>query len=117
MPDLFEYREKMLWKEHLRYSHESGVMSDESKEKDSLRITHHASRMKIGIPYIFYFHDYLPFWTTLLWEFGFEVVVSPKTNKQVITLGLENVLSEACFPIKVAHGHIKYLLDAGVDAI
>jgi len=117
LPDLFEYREKMLWKAHFKYSDSLSVMGDGSKEKDSLRIAHHASLIKIGIPYIFYFHDYLPFWTTLLWELGFEVVVSPKTNKQVITLGLENVLSEACFPIKVAHGHIKYLQDAGVDAI
>ena len=32
-------------------------------------------------------------------------------------LGVDNVLSEACFPVKVAHGHIKYLVDEGIDAI
>ncbi|MFZ6006904.1 MAG: acyl-CoA dehydratase activase [Nitrospirota bacterium] len=107
LPDLFSFREEMLWKEH-------------EKRKAlcvSSRITDHASRTKIGIPYIFFFHDYLPFWSTLLWELGFEVIVSPKTNKQVVNLGVENVISEACFPIKVAHGHIKWLKDAGVDAI
>jgi predicted nucleotide-binding protein (sugar kinase/HSP70/actin superfamily) len=92
----------MLWKEHL----ERGA-----------RVKGQGSRVKIGIPYIFFFHDYLPFWSTLLWELGFEVIVSPKTNKQVVNLGVENVISEACFPIKVAHGHIKWLKDAGVDAI
>jgi len=107
LPDLFAFREEMLWKEH-------------EKRKAlcvSSRITDHASRTKIGIPYIFFFHDYLPFWSTLLWELGFEVIVSPKTNKQVVNLGVENVISEACFPIKVAHGHIKWLKDADVDAI
>jgi len=107
LPDLFAFREEMLWKEH-------------EKRKAlcvSSHITHHASRTKIGIPYIFYFHDYLPFWSSLLWELGFEVVVSPKTNKQSINLGAENAISEACFPVKVAHGHIKYLIDIGVDTI
>ena len=32
-------------------------------------------------------------------------------------LGVENVISEACFPVKVAHGHIKYLVDDGIDAL
>ncbi len=107
VPDLFAFREEMLWKEH-------------EKRKAlcvSSRITDHASRTKIGIPYIFSFHDYLPFWSTFLWELGFEVVVSPKTNKQIINLGVENVLSETCLPVKVAHGHIKWLKDAGVEAV
>ncbi|MCI0468591.1 MAG: acyl-CoA dehydratase activase-related protein, partial [Nitrospirae bacterium] len=32
-------------------------------------------------------------------------------------LGLENAPSDACFPVKVSHGHIKYLKDSGIDAI
>ncbi|MBF0506374.1 MAG: CoA protein activase [Nitrospirae bacterium] len=103
LPDVFAFRQEMLWKSHDEYR--------------SSRITQRASRIKIGIPYIFYFHDYLPFWTAFLWELGFEVIVSPETNKEIIQLGFENVLSEACFPVKVAHGHIKYLVDAGIDAI
>ncbi|MEK6653412.1 MAG: acyl-CoA dehydratase activase-related protein, partial [Nitrospirota bacterium] len=52
-----------------------------------------------------------------LWELGFDVEVSPKTNRQTVNLGLESILSETCFPVKVAYGHIKYLLNAGVDAL
>lgn len=111
LPDLFTFREDMLWKEHLKYSEKFRVQGSGLNNKGE------NSRIKIGIPYIFFFHDYLPFWSTLLWELGFEVVVSPKTNKQIVTLGVENVLSEPCFPVKVAHGHIKWLQDAGVDAI
>ncbi|HEX8947336.1 MAG TPA: acyl-CoA dehydratase activase [Dissulfurispiraceae bacterium] len=102
LPDLFSFREEMLWKEHNNYSEKVSPSSD---------------RLKIGVPYVFFFHDYLPFWSTLLWELGFEVVTSPKTNRQIINLGVENVLSEACFPVKVAHGHIKYLLDSGVETL
>ncbi len=99
--NLLQEREDALWGSHLRYL-------EENKGKKGTRI---------GLPYIFYFHDYLPFWSTLLWELGFETVVSPKTNKQIVTLGIENVLSEACFPVKVAHGHVKWLIDEGVDAV
>lgn len=106
LPDLFLFREEMLWKAH-----------NERSEDQKSRKAKNASAIKIGIPYTFFFHDYLPFWSTLLWELGFEVIVSPKTNKQVVNIGVENVISEACFPVKVAHGHIKWLKDAGVDAI
>lgn len=116
--DLFSFRDEMLWKEHLK--RQSIVNSQQSAVKDSSedsRLSTLDSRLKIGIPYLFFFQDYLPFWTTLLWELGFDVEVSPKTNRQIINLGLETVLSEACFPVKVAHGHIRYLLDKNVDAL
>jgi predicted CoA-substrate-specific enzyme activase len=103
LPDLFLFREEMLWKEHIRRQ------SSETKIQKS--------KPKIGIPNIFFFHDYLPFFTTLLWELGFEVVVSPKTNRQIVNSGLERVLSEACFPVKLSLGHIKYLLDNNVEAL
>lgn len=105
-PDLFAYREELLWKEHNEYGEKSKLKSEES-----------ASLRKIGVPYIFFFHDYLPFWTRLLWEMGFEVVVSPKTNREIINIGSESVLAETCFPIKVAHGHIKYLIEKGINTL
>ncbi|MFA4830547.1 MAG: acyl-CoA dehydratase activase-related protein, partial [Thermodesulfovibrionales bacterium] len=120
--DLFAFREEILWKEHNK---RAKALECGSAEVQKNRITKtaselpsfRASRPKIGIPYIFYFHEYLPFWSVLLWELGFDVEVSPKTNRQTVNLGLESILSETCFPVKVAYGHIKYLLNAGVDAL
>ncbi|MBA3071081.1 MAG: CoA protein activase, partial [Nitrospirae bacterium] len=130
IPDIFGFRDEMLWKEHndrkalcvmsneLKGTSIPPVTHHESRITDhASRITHHASRVKIGIPYIFYFHEYLPFWTTLLWELGVDVLVSPKTNRQIVSLGLESILSETCFPVKVAYGHIKHLLNEGADAL
>lgn len=127
IPDLFAFREEMLWREHLE--RQSLVNGDHSLTLSDAGISGANDRVaessparrpllgKIGIPYVFYFHDYLPFWSTLLWELGFDVEVSPGTNRQIVGLGLELVLAEACFPVKVAHGHIKYLLDKNVEAI
>jgi predicted CoA-substrate-specific enzyme activase len=114
IPDIFGFRDEMLWKEHERRSAFSIQRNElKAKGKDASRLPH----AKIGIPYIFYFHEYLPFWTTLLWELGFDAVVSPKTNRQTVSLGLESILSETCFPVKVAYGHIKHLLNEGADAL
>lgn len=107
IPDLFDFREQMLWEEH-----EKRKASFEKAASESQK-----SKGRIGIPYIFFFHDFLPFWTTLLWELGFEVIVSPRTNRQIVNLGLELVLAEGCFPVKVAHGHIQYLIDQNVDVL
>jgi predicted CoA-substrate-specific enzyme activase len=103
IPNLFAEREKLLWKGDCLSAHEVDKPDN--------------NRIKLGIPYIFFFHDQLPFWSTLLWECGFDVEVSPRTNREVVGLGLESVVSEACFPVKVAHGHIRYLKEKGVDAI
>jgi predicted CoA-substrate-specific enzyme activase len=74
-------------------------------------------RGKIGIPYVFFFSDYLPFWATMLSRLRFDLEVSPQPNRQIVDLGLESALSEACFPVKVAIGHIKYLKERGVDVL
>ncbi len=120
-PDLFAFREEMLWKAHLEYSERFGSTAAKS-EKESfpappLLKRGGAGLPKIGIPYVFYFHDFLPFWTTFLWELGFEVVVSPRTDRHIVDLGQESVLSETCFPVKTAHGHIRYFLDKDVQAV
>jgi predicted nucleotide-binding protein (sugar kinase/HSP70/actin superfamily) len=107
LPDLFAFREEMLWKSHLEYQ----SMLESGNLKPARR------RSRIGIPFIFYFHDFLPYWTTLLWELGFDVEVSPITERRIIDLGNETILAESCFPVKAAHGHIAHLMQKNVDAV
>ncbi|MBI4682218.1 MAG: CoA protein activase [Nitrospirae bacterium] len=102
MPDLFKEREELLLKAHREY---------EARGKGQ------GARGKIGVPMMFFFHDFVPYWSTLLWELGFEVELSGNTSRQIVNKGVENILSESCFPHKVAHGHIKELIDKNVDAV
>lgn len=106
-PDLFAFREEKLWEEHGRRAEDAKLQSSGSRTR----------KAAIGIPYIFYFQDYLPFWTTLLWELGFTVEVSPPTDRKTVELGLDKVIAETCFPVKVALGHIRHLIAEHVDAI
>jgi predicted CoA-substrate-specific enzyme activase len=108
MPDLFAEREVLLLKAHEAYA----------EKFNGQRLSGNGRHIpRIGIPMLFFFHDFLPYWSTLLWELGFEVELSGTTNRQIVNKGVENILSESCFPHKVAHGHIKELLDKNVDAV
>jgi predicted CoA-substrate-specific enzyme activase len=71
----------------------------------------------IGIPKILNICDFLPFWKAFLTELGFSVVISDVTNNKIIKEGVENIIVESCFPIKLAHGHIINLIHKGVKRI
>jgi predicted nucleotide-binding protein (sugar kinase/HSP70/actin superfamily) len=76
-----------------------------------------AGKPTIGIPKVLHMHELLPFWKSFLTELGFDVVVSDVTNKKTIRDGVENIIVESCFPIKLAHGHVVNLLQKGIDNI
>jgi predicted CoA-substrate-specific enzyme activase len=99
IPDLFAEREKML-------------LAPYEAEK-----TLPADAPEIGIPRILYFHETSPFWRVFFTELGYRVVLSDATNKELIRKGVENVVAETCFPIKVSHGHVLDLMEKGVKRI
>ncbi|MBT9165163.1 MAG: hypothetical protein DDT23_01178 [candidate division WS2 bacterium] len=70
---------------------------------------------RVGIPQGLLFNDYYPFFQAFFEELGFEVVPSRRTDKRIISLGIEKTVSEPCFPVKVAHGHAASLLEEGLD--
>ncbi|HNS33270.1 MAG TPA: acyl-CoA dehydratase activase, partial [bacterium] len=74
-------------------------------------------KKKVGIPRALIFYDLYPFWEAFFDTLGFEVILSDKTNKNTIRLGLDAIVEETCFPVKVAHGHIANLLEKKVDYI
>jgi predicted nucleotide-binding protein (sugar kinase/HSP70/actin superfamily) len=48
-------------------------------------------------------------WAHFFDKLGFRVVLTPATNSQIASAGIESMTSETCFPIKVSHGHVKEL--------
>lgn len=75
-------------------------------------------RGKIGIPLALNNYELLPFWHTVFTMLGFEVVSSPFSNREIYTNGQHTIPSDTvCFPAKLVHGHIEYLLDEGIDVI
>ena len=59
-----------------------------------------------------------PYWATFFKELGFKVVLSPRSTRNIYELGIESIPSESeCYPAKLAHGHIQWLINKEVDFI
>lgn len=75
-------------------------------------------RGSIGIPMALNMYELLPFWHTLFTLLDFEVIVSPFSSRDIYIKGQHTIPSDTiCFPAKLVHGHIEYLLDKNVDKI
>ncbi len=75
-------------------------------------------RGSIGLPFQLNFMEQLPFWHTFFSFLGFEVVVSPPSTRQTYLDGQSTIPSDTvCYPAKLMHGHIQYLLEKGVKTI
>jgi predicted CoA-substrate-specific enzyme activase len=75
-------------------------------------------RGQIGLPLQLNFLEKLPFWHTFFSHLGFEVVVSPFSTRDTYLSGQATIPSDTiCYPAKLMHGHIQYLIDKGVKTI
>lgn len=76
------------------------------------------TRGTIGIPLGLNMYELLPFWYRFFTELGFGVKVSPLSNRKLYLNGQNTIPSDTvCFPAKLMHGHVKYLIDNGIDTI
>ena len=99
IPNLFEYKMKKLF----GYA---ALTEDE------------APRGKVGIPRVLNMYENYPLWFTFFTKLGYQVVLSPVSTRKIYELGIESIPSESeCYPAKLAHGHISWLLKQGVKFI
>ncbi|MCD8216386.1 MAG: 2-hydroxyacyl-CoA dehydratase [Clostridiales bacterium] len=78
----------------------------------------HAKRGLVGVPRVLNMYEDYPFWYTFLTELGYSVMLSPKSGRDIYQLGIESIPSESvCYPAKLVHGHVKYLIDKGCKFI
>lgn len=96
LPNLYEYKRNALTK----------LCGGENK------------RGRIGIPLALGIYELLPLWDAVFKSLGFETVLSPMSSRALYEKGQFSIPSDtACYPAKLMHGHIAYLLEAGVDAV
>ena len=73
---------------------------------------------EIGIPRVLNMYEDYPFWHTFFTELGFRVVLSDRSSKDIYEKGITSIASEtACYPAKIAHGHIENLIEKGIKHI
>ena len=77
-----------------------------------------ATRGVVGIPRVLNMYENFPYWATFFKELGFRVMLSPQSSHQIYELGIETIPSESeCYPAKLAHGHISWLIKRDVPFI
>lgn len=77
-----------------------------------------AKRGTVGIPRVLNMYENYPFWYTFFTRLGYQVVLSPLSNRNIYELGIESIPSESeCYPAKLAHGHVSWLINQKVDFI
>lgn len=75
------------------------------------------SKKTVGIPRSLMVYKLFPFAWNFFKSLGFNVVLSQRTDEDIVRLSQSLVKEETCFPIKLMHGHMQELVDAGVDYI
>ena len=77
-----------------------------------------APRGEVGIPRVLNVYENYPFWATFFKALGFRCVLSPLSTRKIYELGMETIPSESeCYPAKLSHGHIKWLINEGIKTI
>ena len=77
-----------------------------------------APRGVIGIPRVLNMYENYPFWFTFFNELGFCVVISPASTRKIYEYGIDSIPSESeCYPAKLAHGHVQWLINQGIRHI
>ena len=77
-----------------------------------------APRGTVGIPRVLNMYEDYPFWAVFFRKLGFSVILSPKSSRKVYEMGIESIPSESeCYPAKLAHGHISWLIKKEPDVI
>ncbi len=77
-----------------------------------------APRGVIGIPRVLNIYENYPFWATFFKELGFSVLLSPSSDRKLYEMGMESIPSESeCYPAKLAHGHVQWLIESGIKQI
>lgn len=72
----------------------------------------------VGIPRVLNMYENYPFWATFFKKLGFSVVLSPQSTRKIYELGIDSIPSESeCYPAKLAHGHVTWLIHQNIDFI
>ena len=67
--------------------------------------------IKIGIPKALLYYRYGALWKEFFENLDCEVIISPDTNKEIISYGKKYSIDESCLSSKIYMGHVYYLLD------
>ncbi|WP_303921243.1 2-hydroxyacyl-CoA dehydratase [Treponema berlinense] len=100
LPNLFDWKYKRLFNHYVPLKPEDAPMGS------------------VGIPRVLNIYENYPLWFTVFTKLGFQVKLSPRSNKMIYERGIDSIPSESvCYPAKISHGHLESLLKMGCKFI
>lgn len=66
--------------------------------------------MKVGIPRALLYYKFGKLWTTFFDETGIDYIISPETDRLMLTRGERLAIDETCLPTKLLLGHVEWLI-------
>lgn len=100
LPNLFDWKYKRLFNHYVPLRPED------------------APNGSVGIPRVLNMYENYPMWFTIFTKLGFQVKLSPRSNRTVYERGIDSIPSESvCYPAKISHGHFESLLKMGCKFI
>ncbi len=95
------------------YAYKQELLSEYQKPRENK-----GKRGSMGLPLALGMYELLPFYHTVFTELGYDVVVSPFSTRELYIKGQSSIPSDTiCFPAKLMHGHIAYLVEKDVENI
>ena len=74
-------------------------------------------RATVGIPRALMIYKFFPMAYKFFSGLGYNVLLSPESDEEIIALAQETTVEETCYPIKLMHGHMEWLARQGVDYV
>ena len=100
LPNLFDWKYKRLFQHYAPLRPEDAPMG------------------AVGIPRVLNMYENYPLWFTIFTKLGFQVRLSPRSNRMVYERGIDSIPSESvCYPGKISHGHLESLIKMGCSFI
>jgi len=96
----FELRDK-IWQKHM-----AGVY-EELKDEPLMEAD---GRPTVGMQRALYGIRGSVLWAHFFDRLGYRLVLTPPTNSKISSAGIEKMVAETCYPVKVSHGHVRELL-------
>jgi len=106
IPDLFARRERLLLGEDGVAEGDEGVLRYSARG---------SCKGTVGLPRTLLNWEKLPFFREYLRELGYDVLLSPRTHRNLVQASVSEAPATACLPVKVVYGHVEGLLERKVD--
>jgi len=98
--DFFDRRQR-IWEKHMEGLYET---------LPEVPLAEVGGRPTVGMLKALYGLQSSVLWAHFFDRLGFRLVLTPSTDEQISKSGIETIVAETCYPVKVSHGHARQLI-------